>query len=64
MSEVGVCTVGFYVQADAAQMKKAVAATAPSKGPRNNNSPTKGLLGNSGQLSLLTIAEVFLIKAR
>ena len=34
-------------------MRGTAAGLAVDKGPRNNNSPTKGLLGSSGQLSLL-----------
>lgn len=51
---VSTSEVGFaicIVQGDAAQIRDAAAAaaaTGPSKGPRNNNSPTKGLLGNAG----------------
>ncbi|KAL3145685.1 hypothetical protein ABBQ32_003220 [Trebouxia sp. C0010 RCD-2024] len=38
----------FCLSADAAQLRDTGARSALSNGPRNNNSPTKGLLGSSG----------------
>lgn len=40
------------MQADAAHLRDTAPGTALPKGPRNNNSPTKGLLGSAGQSSL------------
>ena len=44
------------LQANAAQVKRAAAGQALEKGPRNNNSPTKGLLASSGQQDTLLAA--------